>query len=81
VGAVSYSKAGELIALATMAAGRHVGMTIEDVTEHFDVPKRTAQRMLSMLESQFPETAVRARPQRAMVRSLLGKRPSTTTAW
>lgn len=28
VGAVSYSKAGELIELATMAAGRHFGVTI-----------------------------------------------------
>jgi predicted DNA-binding transcriptional regulator YafY len=55
---VSYSKAAELIALATMAAGRHVGVTIDDVIERFRISKRTAQRMLRMLESQFPDTDV-----------------------
>jgi predicted DNA-binding transcriptional regulator YafY len=55
---VSYSKAGELIALATMAAGRHVGVTIDDVKRHFGISKRTAQRMLRVLEQQFPDTVV-----------------------
>ena len=55
---MSYSKAGELIALATMTAGRHVGVTIDDVMERFGISKRTAQRMLRMLESQFPDTVV-----------------------
>jgi predicted DNA-binding transcriptional regulator YafY len=58
MGVVSYSKAGELIALATMTAGRHVGVTIDDVMERFGISKRTAQRMLRVLESQFPDTVV-----------------------
>jgi predicted DNA-binding transcriptional regulator YafY len=58
MGAVSYSKAGELIELATMAAGRHVGVTIDDVMERFGISKRTAQRMLRVLESRFPDTDV-----------------------
>jgi predicted DNA-binding transcriptional regulator YafY len=56
VGRVSYGKASELIALATMVAGRHVGVTLDDVMERFGTSKRTAQRMLRMLETLFPDT-------------------------
>jgi predicted DNA-binding transcriptional regulator YafY len=55
---VSYWKAEEIIALATMAAGRHVGVTLDDVIERFRVSKRTAQRMLRVLEALFPDVAV-----------------------
>ena len=53
---MSFWKAEQLIALATMVAARHTGVTIDDVIERFSVSKRTAQRMLHMLEDQFPDT-------------------------
>jgi predicted DNA-binding transcriptional regulator YafY len=53
--AVSYWKAKELIELATLAMGRYVGVTLDDVRMHFDVSKRTAQRMLHALEDVFPD--------------------------
>jgi predicted DNA-binding transcriptional regulator YafY len=55
---VSYWKAEGLIALATMVSGRHVGVTLDEVMERFRISKRTAQRMLRVLESVFPDTAV-----------------------
>lgn len=41
-----------------MAAGRHAGITLDDVIERFDVSRRTAQRMLRVLETLFPDTGV-----------------------
>lgn len=55
---MSYWKAEGLITLATMVAGRHAGVTLDEVMERFGVSKRTAQRMLRVLESLFPDTAV-----------------------
>jgi predicted DNA-binding transcriptional regulator YafY len=55
---VAYYKARHLIELATMLMGRRVGVTLDDVQEHFGVAKRTAQRMLHMVESMFPDTLV-----------------------
>jgi predicted DNA-binding transcriptional regulator YafY len=55
---LSYWKAEGLITLATMVAGRHAGVTLDEVMERFNVSKRTAQRMLRMLETLFPETDV-----------------------
>jgi predicted DNA-binding transcriptional regulator YafY len=52
---MSFSKAGQLLDLATMTAARRIGVTLDDVTERFDVSKRTAQRMLQALELQFPD--------------------------
>lgn len=52
----SFAKAKQLLRLATMAAGRHLGVAIPDVIEEFGVVERTAQRMLRALEEQFPET-------------------------
>jgi len=54
---MSFLKAEQLIDLATMAAARHAGVTLDDVEERFSVSKRTAQRMLHTLEAQFPDTA------------------------
>jgi predicted DNA-binding transcriptional regulator YafY len=48
-GDVSYKKVERLLALATLVAGRHVGVTLDDVIERFGVSKRTAQRMLRAL--------------------------------
>ena len=53
---MSYRKAEQLLALATLVAGRHVGVTLDDVIERFGVSKRTAQRMLRALETVFPDT-------------------------
>ena len=55
---VSFWKAEQLLALATLAAARHAGVTIDDVIERFSVSKRTAQRMLRALEAQFPDTNI-----------------------
>lgn len=53
---MSFLKAEQLIDLATMAAARHAGVTLDDVEDRFSVSKRTAQRMLHTLEAQFPDT-------------------------
>ena len=56
--AVSFWKAEQLLALATLVAARHAGVTLDDVIERFSVSKRTAQRMLRALEAQFTDTNV-----------------------
>jgi len=55
---MSFWKAEQLLALATLVAARHVGVTLDDVIERFGISKRTAQRMLRALEAQFPDTHV-----------------------
>jgi predicted DNA-binding transcriptional regulator YafY len=41
-----------------MAAAQYTGITIDDVTRRFGCAKRTAQRMLRMLEARFIDTEV-----------------------
>ena len=53
---MSFQKAEQLIDLATMAAARRYGVTLDDVGERYRVSRRTAQRMLGALETSFPET-------------------------
>src|SRR4051812_24573740 len=53
---MSFEKAEQLLELATMAAGHFSGITIDDVTDRFGVSKRTAQRMLRILEAKFLDT-------------------------
>jgi predicted DNA-binding transcriptional regulator YafY len=55
---VSFWKAEQLMALATLVAARHAGVTLDDVIERFSVSKRTAQRMLRVLEGVFVDTHV-----------------------
>ena len=55
---VSFWEAEQLLALATLLAARHAGVTLDDVIERFSVSKRTAQRMMRALESQFTDTNV-----------------------
>jgi predicted DNA-binding transcriptional regulator YafY len=55
---MSFWKAEQLLALATLVAARHSGLTLDDVIERFDVSKRTAQRMLRALEAQFSDADV-----------------------
>lgn len=57
---MSFWKAEQLLGLATLAAARHAGITIDDVVERFHVSKRTAQRMLHALEAQFPDAQTTA---------------------
>ena len=53
---MSFRKAEQLLALATLVAARRTGVTLDDVIERFEVSKRTGQRMLRALEAQFPDT-------------------------
>jgi hypothetical protein len=55
---VSFAKAEQLLQLATLVAARHAGVTLDDVIARFSVSKRTAQRMLRALETQFAETTI-----------------------
>ncbi len=55
---MSYSKAEQLIQLATMVSSRHYGVSLDDVSEQFEVSHRTAQRMMRALELQFPDVEI-----------------------
>lgn len=53
---MSFEKAQQLLELATFVAGRRLGVTLGDVGERFGTSRRTAQRILHALETQFPDT-------------------------
>jgi predicted DNA-binding transcriptional regulator YafY len=53
---MSFGKAEQLIELATIAAARYSGITLDDVIERFGCSKRTAQRMLHAMETRFLDT-------------------------
>ena len=57
-GLVSFVKAEQLIGLATAVVAQRRGVTIDDVVNRYSVSKRTAQRMLRVLETQFKDTEV-----------------------
>ena len=50
---MSFSKAGDLLKLAQMAAVSRMGVTLAEIADEFDVSHRTAQRMTHMLEATF----------------------------
>lgn len=52
---MSFHKAGQLIELRDMVAGRRYGVTLDEVVERFEVSLRTAQRMMGKLEQTFPD--------------------------
>lgn len=52
---MSFSKAVDLLRLATMASSRR-GVCLSDVEEEFGCVRRTAQRMIEALETAFPAT-------------------------
>lgn len=52
---MSFAKADQLLELATLVSSRHMGVTLEDVTERFGCVLRTAQRMMGALEAAFPD--------------------------
>lgn len=54
---MAFAKAEQLLRLATLAASRRSGVTLDDVTAEFAGSLRTAQRMMRALENHFPETA------------------------
>lgn len=47
---MSFSKAEQLLELASMVAGQRSGITLDDVVERFGCSYRTAQRMIGALE-------------------------------
>lgn len=51
---VSFQKAVDLLRLAEMAASRHRGIGLQDISEVFGCDHRTAQRMTKALEDCFP---------------------------
>lgn len=55
----SFAKAEQLMELATLAAARRAGITLDDVTERFGCSHRTAQRMMRALEQRFPDVRER----------------------
>ena len=85
---MSFWKAEQLLALATLTAARHTGITLDDVTDRFRCSKRTAQRMLRTLEGQFPDVTASAdgegrkrwRLPSAALRDLLTLRPEELAA-
>lgn len=52
---MSFSKAEQLLELASMVAARHSGVKLDEVSERFNCSYRTAQRMMLALESAFPD--------------------------
>jgi predicted DNA-binding transcriptional regulator YafY len=50
---MSFEKAIDLLKLAEMAAARHIGVSLSDITEEFGCTYRTAQRMTRALEQTF----------------------------
>ena len=56
---MSFSKAEQLLELASMVAGHRMGVTLDDVTERFGCSYRTAQRMIGALEGSFPDVVDR----------------------
>lgn len=55
---MSFSKAEQLLQLATMITARHQGMSLDEVRENFKISHRTAQRMMRALELQFPDVEI-----------------------
>lgn len=53
---MSFSKTEQFLDLARRAAATRQGITLDDVTERYEVSLRTAQRMLRAMEQQFPST-------------------------
>ena len=52
--AMAFEKSLDLMRLAEMAAARHKGVSLVEVSQEFGVNMRTAQRMIRGLEAAFP---------------------------
>ena len=55
---MSFEKARQLIELATMAAARHGGISLDEIAKAFECSHRTAQRMTNALERCFQDVEV-----------------------
>lgn len=55
---MSFSKAEQLLQLASMITARRHGMSLDEVRENFNISHRTAQRMMRALEVQFPDVEI-----------------------
>jgi predicted DNA-binding transcriptional regulator YafY len=56
---MSFGKAEDLLKLAEMAAARHIGVSLADISEEFGCTYRTAQRMTRALEQTFTGVVTR----------------------
>ena len=50
-----YQRAVDLLELITLLQAGPTGFSIQQIADHFDVSRRTAERMLSALQRRFPE--------------------------
>lgn len=50
-----YQRAVDLLELITLLQAGPSGFSIQQIADHFEVSRRTAERMLSALQSRFPE--------------------------
>lgn len=55
---MSFHKAQDLLKLAQLAASRHRGISLPEISEEFGVNTRTAQRMVRALENTFPSISI-----------------------
>lgn len=75
---MAFHKAQDLLKLAQLAASRHRGISLPEISEEFGVNTRTAQRMVRALENTFPSISIqtdgdRRRWWRLRDASLIGK--------
>ncbi len=61
---MSFQKAQDLLKLAHIAASRHQGVTVRDISTEFNVNERTAQRMLFALKEVYPSLSYRTDSER-----------------
>lgn len=52
---MSFEKAQQLLELATFVAARRMGVTLDEVSGRLNISRRTAQRIMHALETQFPD--------------------------
>jgi signal transduction histidine kinase len=50
-----YQRAVDLLELITLLQAGPIGFSIQQIADHFEVSRRTAERMLSALQRRFPE--------------------------
>lgn len=55
---MAFHKAQDLLKLAQLAASRHRGISLPEISEEFGVNTRTAQRMVRALENTFPSISI-----------------------